>query len=80
MVVGFASPPPLSLRRKDAILDLPKRTSVLCRVEFGGLQTRPGHSVGPDSPDNRRFALRGVEFGSGRSAGGICSRGWVEVA
>ena len=80
MVVGLMPRPPLSLRRKDAILDLPKRTSVVCGVEFGGLQTRPGHWVGPDEAGNRTFALRGAEFGSGRSAGGICSRGWVEVA
>ena len=80
MGVGFVVWPPLSLRRKDAFLDLPKWMFVVCRVEFGGPLTRIGQCIASDSTDNRRFALRGVNLASGRSAGGICPQGWVQAA
>ena len=80
MDVGWWSGPLCPCGRKDEILDLSKRTSVVCRVESGGPLTWPGHSFGSGSIGNRRFGLLGVDLASGLSAGGICTQEWVEVA
>ena len=62
--------PPLSLRRKDAIVDLSKHLFAVPRVGFGGPLTRPGQSVALESTGNRRFGPLGLEFRSGRGWGG----------
>ena len=61
---------PLSLRRKDGIVDLPKHLFAVSGVGFGGPLTSPGHCIALDSTGNRRFGPLGLEFRSGRGAGG----------
>ena len=61
---------PLSLRRKDGIVDLPKHLFAVSGVGFGGPLTSPGHCIALDSTGNRRFGPLGVELASVRGWGG----------
>ena len=68
MDVGFAAVG--SLRRKDAIVDLSKHLFAVSRMGFGGPLTMPRHCIALESTGNRRFGPLGLEFRSGRGAGG----------
>ena len=72
--------PPLSLRRKDAILDLPKRTSAVSKVGFGGPLGPGDFCLGVISVTGLAVEGFGVNLASGRSAGGNPFGGAVVAA